>query len=262
MLSRMAYGSLAGGAVLFAAWGLCLAGTENAPAAASIAVATVSVANANPFSVIAERNPFRLNPPPPPPEPPKPPSPALPVVILSGFMRTGNQWKVLLSVKTENPDPHGQKITSYLALAEGEKGTVGLGTRQAVVELVKLYASQEKADIISAGAPITLSMKDNGFESPPPSLAASQAPSSPGAGGPAARRSMRAAPLPVSQTAANNAESAPVEAGKAGGGISVVVGSTPSTGGVPSNSVAPSSGRSASGDANAIMVGGAGGIPQ
>lgn len=79
-------------------------------------------------------------------------------------MRTGTQWKVMLAVKTDNPDPHGQKLTSYLALAEGEKATVGLGKYQAVVELVKLYAGQEKADIINSGAPITLSMKDNGFQ--------------------------------------------------------------------------------------------------
>jgi hypothetical protein len=259
--SKMAWVGLLGGAFLLGAPGACFAATNEAPPTTAVAVATASDANANPYSVITERNPFRLNPPPPPPEPSKPPSPALPAVILSGFMRTGNQWKVLLSVKTENPDPHGQRITSYLALAEGEKGTVGLGTRQAVVELVKLYANQEKADIISAGAPITLSMKDNGFESAAPSLASSQAPPSPGASAPVARRGMRAAPLPVWQIDTNNAESVPVEAGKAGGGISPIVGSPPSIGGISSKGVVPLSGRSASGDADAIMVGGAGGMP-
>ncbi len=152
---------MVGGSVLLAAQGACLAGTEDASPAP--AVASASAANANPYSVIIARNVFRLNPPPPPPEPAKPPSPHLPVVILSGFMRIGNQWKVLLAVNTENPDPHGQRLTSYLALAEGDKGTVGLGTKQAVVELVKLYVGQEKVDIINSGASITLSMKDNGF---------------------------------------------------------------------------------------------------
>jgi len=166
----MAYGGMLCGAILLGAQRICLAGTEDAPPAPAVAAA--SGAKANPYSVITERNPFRLNPPTPAPEPAKLPSPDLPVVMVSGFMRTGDQWKVLLAVKTDNPDPHGQKLTSYLTLAEGDKGTVGLGTKQAVVELVKLYVGQEKVDILDSGASITLSMKDNGFESPAPTIPA------------------------------------------------------------------------------------------
>jgi len=160
----MAWVGLLGGAFLLGAPGACFAATNEAPPTTAVAVATASDANANPYSVITERNPFRLNPPPPPPEPSKPPSPALPVVILSGFMRTGNQWKVLLSVKTENPDPHGQRITSYLALAEGDKQEVGIGDKKGTVELVEIHADQEKVEILNSGERNTLSMKDNGFE--------------------------------------------------------------------------------------------------
>jgi hypothetical protein len=84
-------------------------------------------------------------------------------VILSGFVRTGNQWKALLAVKLQNPDPRGRELTYYLTLAEGEKKTAGSDEKQAVVELVKARAEQEEADILNSGIPMTLSMKENGY---------------------------------------------------------------------------------------------------
>jgi hypothetical protein len=117
----------------------------------------------NPYLVIAERNVFRLNPPPPPPEPDKGPPPVLPDVYLSGFMRTGDQWKVYLVTKVENPDPHGAPLNVYLNLAEGEKQKVGSGAKQAELQLVKVYAELEKVDIINSGTPMTLTAQDNGF---------------------------------------------------------------------------------------------------
>ena len=119
----------------------------------------------NPYAVIAERNVFRLNPPPPPPEPDKGPPPVLPDVYVTGFVRTGDLWKVYLVTKVENPDPHGAPLNVYLNLREGEKQKVGSGSKQAELELVKLYADKEKIDIINSGTPMTLTMKDNGFGS-------------------------------------------------------------------------------------------------
>ena len=120
--------------------------------------------NANPYLVIVERNAFRLNSPPSPPPPNQGLPPVLPQVYLSGFMQTGDKVNVLLVVMTQNPDPHGHDLTSYLTLAEGDKRTVGSGTKAGTIELVKAYASQGKADIINTGTPVTLTMADNGFK--------------------------------------------------------------------------------------------------
>jgi hypothetical protein len=70
-------------------------------------------------------------------------------------------------VKTENPDPHADKLSFYLTLSEGEKQGVGAGDKRWTEELVKLDANQERVDILNSGTPMTLSMKDNGFASPP-----------------------------------------------------------------------------------------------
>ena len=153
-----------GGATWLGIQAACLAAADDAPLATACVPATND--NSNPYSVIMERNAFRLNPPPPPPEPPKPPPPALPEVKLSGFMQTGNQWKVLLAVKVKAPDPKAASLNSYLALSEGAKERVTSGENQFVVEMVKIYADQQKAEIINSGTPETLSMKDDGFGSP------------------------------------------------------------------------------------------------
>jgi hypothetical protein len=163
---------LAGLAILLGAQGVCPAGTEDPPPAAPVATALND--NSNPYSVISDRNVFHLNPIPPPPEPDKGPPPNLPVVLLSGFMKTGGILKVALAVKTENPDPHGQKLTDYLTLAEGDKQGVGSGNKQGVVELVRIYADQEKVDIINSGTPVTLTIKDDGLNSPAAAVGAAR----------------------------------------------------------------------------------------
>jgi hypothetical protein len=165
--SKMTWVGMAGLAILLGVRGACLAGAEE-PSAANL-VASDSDDDANPYSIIAQRNVFGLNPPPAAPEPDKGPPPNLPVVRLSGFMRKGDPWKVLLAVEVENPDPHGHALTCYLTLAEGDKKTVGSGSKQGVLELVKAYADLEKVDIINAGTPMTLSLKENGIASSPPS---------------------------------------------------------------------------------------------
>jgi hypothetical protein len=116
---------------------------------------------ANPYAMISARNVFRLSAPPTAPEAEKAPPPDLPKLTLSGFAGTGKEWKVFLTVTTENPDPHGQKILSYLTLSEGEKKKVGFGEKQSEVELVKIYAEREKVEVINAGTPQTLSVGTN-----------------------------------------------------------------------------------------------------
>jgi hypothetical protein len=115
-----------------------------APGEATPAAATDAITNAaaNPYSVIVARNAFRLNPPPPPLPANQAPPPVLPSVYLSGFMQTGERTNVLLVVMTPNPDPHGQDVTSYLTLAEGEG----------------------KVDILNTGTAATLTMTGNGFK--------------------------------------------------------------------------------------------------
>jgi hypothetical protein len=135
---------------------------ESAPPAVPMTAALQD--NSNPYLVISGRNVFHLNPPPPPPQPDQGTA-VLPVVLLSGFMRTGGEAKALLAVKTQNPDPHAPELTSFVALAEGSQQRVGAGDKRAVVELVKIYLEQEKVDIINSGTPITLSLKEDGFNS-------------------------------------------------------------------------------------------------
>jgi hypothetical protein len=131
-----------------------------------------SADNSNPYAVITDKNVFRLNPPPPPPPKDNKPPPDLPQVKLSGFMETGDKLKVLLSVTLKTGDPKMPESTSYLTLAEGEKEGVGEEGKEVVEELVKVYADEEKIDLVNSGTPMTLSMKDNGYEAKPAPAAA------------------------------------------------------------------------------------------
>ena len=239
----MACSSVIGAAIWLAAQDAGLAGTDGTPLPAPIAAAANGTAS--PYAVIMERNAFHLNPPPSLPEPAKPPPPDLPQVKLSGFTRKGDHWKALLAVNTENPDPHGQKLTSYLALSEGDKRTVGSGAKQALLELVKIYAEEEKIEILNLGTPMTLSMKDDGFESP------AAAPG--GRTGPAIviRTSGPPVPAPANLPATIVRPAGEKNSG-GGGGMPV--------GGVPSNGAAPSFSHDASNNIGGIKVGGTGGI--
>lgn len=158
--STIAWGGVIVGVILFSTPANSIAGTDDAPSAP--AVSAPAADNTNSYSAIAGRNAFRLNPPPAVPVPDKGPAPVLPEVYLSGFMRMGGTVKALLVVKTRNPDPRAAELSSYVSLAPGEK--VG------DVELVRVDAGQEKADIINSGTPMTISTKDNGVkrEAPPP----------------------------------------------------------------------------------------------
>jgi hypothetical protein len=114
------------------------------------AVAETTSEEANPYSVISDKNVFHLNPPPPatPAEVVKPPD--LPKVMLSGFQKVGNSMKVYLALPAKDP-----KDTAYLALQAGEK--------ERDVEIVKIRADKQEVDIINTGTPMTLSIASNGF---------------------------------------------------------------------------------------------------
>jgi len=86
--------------------------------------------------------------------------PDLPLIHVSGFMQSGGQQKVLLVVRSENPDPHGQHLISYLTLAEHEKQTVAHGAKLAEIEVVKAYPEQGKVDLVNAGTRMTLYAHD------------------------------------------------------------------------------------------------------
>ena len=229
------------------------------------AVASASAESATPYSVIMERNAFRLNPPPLPPEPPGPPQPDLPQVKLSGFMQTGNQWKALLAVKVKNPDPRAAPLNSYLTLAEGEKQRVTSGENQFLVEMGKIYVDEEKADIINSGTPVTLSMKDNGFGSPapPPDPAHAVRITPEMQKTLEARKAFEAAfprpatPPPIvpakAEAGVPGAAAAPAEGEKPGAGGGKPVDGAPLTG------VAPSLDRAASNNSTMVIVGGSAG---
>ncbi len=135
-----------------------LADMEGTPPGA--APASVVSDDADPYLVITQRNVFGLKPPPPPPAPPKDAAAALPEVRLTGFMRKGAPWKVLLSVTPASPDGHQHGLTFYLTMVEGDK--------EGDVELVKAYPVEGKVDIINSGTPMTLSLEKEQRESPVP----------------------------------------------------------------------------------------------
>jgi len=210
---------------------------------------------ANPYAVIIQRNAFHLNPPPPLPEANKAPPPDLPLVKLSGFLQMGNQWKVLLAVQTRNPDPKATPSSVFLALAEGDKEKAATEANQFVVEVVKIYPVEEKVDIINSGTAVTLSMKNNGFESAAPSPA--QVHLSPAGGAPPARKGMRAAPMPVWRTETNKTEEVPGEGAKTGSGPSPAGAAPPPAGVAPATEAAPSLSRASAENPNGIIFGGA-----
>ena len=177
-------------------------------------------------------------------------------------MHVGNQWKALLAVKTENPDPHADKLSFYLTLAEGDKQGVGAGDKRWMVELVKLDANQEKVDILNSGRPITLSMKDNGFARSPPVKVASASVATVSRavsiGSPAGPTNSLGQVWPVSPAhpmkrgaGVSQASVAQVMDGESGAGVSPLVGRPPAA--APN----PSPYRDSSNNRSGLMISGA-----
>jgi hypothetical protein len=121
----------------------------------------------NPYSVIVERNIFRLNPPPPPPGPDLP-KVELPVVKITGFLNVGRVNRVMFVSQVK-----GQKDPNYYSLAENEKSSDGK------LELVKIHDSKDAVDVINDGTPVTLTVEKDGnapTTTPPPAPAAPNGP--------------------------------------------------------------------------------------
>jgi hypothetical protein len=117
-------------------------------------------ADPNPYSVIIEKNAFRLTPL-PPPAPPTAETLGLPTVFFSGTETIGGQVRALLAVmpadskKNDPGAPERKETTSYLVLSEGQS--------EGSLQLVKIHPDQEAIDIIISGTSMTLTMKNNGF---------------------------------------------------------------------------------------------------
>jgi hypothetical protein len=153
----MTWRGLACGAIFLGGYGFCsgdIAGGSDQSDSAD---------NANPYALINERNPFRMNPLPPPPPPESlRPAPELPEVILSGTMIVAGQQKAMFAVKIKEPkDPKvkaaapPQETTVYLCLVEGEIS--------GPVQLLKIKKGGDEVEIMNSGTRMTLNMKENGF---------------------------------------------------------------------------------------------------
>jgi len=184
------------------------------------AAAILAAADANPYSVISNRNVFHLNPP-PPPVVEAPPAPDLPKVMLTGFLGKGKSVKVLLAIPPkENKDP-----TVYLTLAPGEKG----GESGRDVELVQIHLDKEEVDIINSGTPQTLSVKSNSYvpapRASPPAGGAPAMPRMPGIRRPPGFPRNAQPPAGAPAAAATSSEgSAIVVGGGDGNGSAIVAG--------------------------------------
>ncbi len=128
----------------------------------------------NPYSVIVERNIFHLNPPPPPPSDADKPKVELPVIKITGFVNIGNKSRVLFLSEPKDK----KEGPFYYSLAEGEKSADGK------FELVKIHPSQDEVDVINAGVPVTLTVKDDSLGSSPAPAASPVAKEGPPSGKP------------------------------------------------------------------------------
>ena len=159
----MSWRGLVCGAIFLGGFGFCsggVVGGSDQPGDAD---------NANPYAVINERNPFRMNPPPLPVDPNAAPALELPKVIFSGTMiNQGQQWAMFAVESKEPKDPNArraaaaasQETTTYMCLAEGD--TSG------PVQLLKIMKGGDEVEIMNSGTRMTLTMKENGFASDKP----------------------------------------------------------------------------------------------
>jgi hypothetical protein len=127
----------------------CAAMIAAAPAFASIDAADTED---NPYTVISQRNIFRLGTPPPPPSPDADKPADLPKVMLTGFFESAHVMRVLLA---KPPLKDATNSITYLSLKAGE-GKDG-------VEVVRIRYEKGEVDIINSGTAMTLSAASNTF---------------------------------------------------------------------------------------------------
>jgi len=108
--------------------------------------------DANPYSVISDRNVFHLNAAPIPPAADAPKPVDLPKVMLTGFVGKGKSMKVLMAIP---PAKDSKDTITYLSLAPGD--------REHDVQLVRIHLDKEEVEIINSGTAQTLSAKSNSY---------------------------------------------------------------------------------------------------
>jgi hypothetical protein len=126
----------------------CVAMTAAGSAFANVDAAGTEV---NPYSIISQRNVFRLAPPPPPSNSAADKPADLPKVMLTGFMETAHVMRVLLA----KPPKNATNATTYLSLKAGE--------RKDGVEVLRIRPEKEEVDIINSGTPMTLCAASNSY---------------------------------------------------------------------------------------------------
>lgn len=113
----------------------------------------LSAAATHPFTIIPNRNGFRIQPPPPPPPPveeiPKTPPPPPSNVTLTGFTVWKGKKQVYLQVASAAGKP-----SDYLTLGEDEA--------QGDVHVLEIDPKRETVKLNNAGQEVTLNFKDNG----------------------------------------------------------------------------------------------------
>jgi len=127
-------------------------------------MAADSEEGANPYAVIAERNVFHLNPPPPPPSvEDTAPKADLPVIKITGIAEISGKVRAFFVTQPKDP----KEPPTYFSLAEGE--------REGILEVVRIYAAEQKIDIVNSGKAETLTFKDDALAknegTPPPGAA-------------------------------------------------------------------------------------------
>ena len=123
--------------------------TESATGTANV----LSAAATHPFTIIPNRNAFRIQPPPPPPPPveeiPKTPPPPPSNVTLTGFTVWKGKKQVYLQVASAAGKP-----SDYLTLGEDEA--------QGDIHVLEIDPKHETVKLSNAGQEVTLNFKDNG----------------------------------------------------------------------------------------------------
>lgn len=203
----------------------CVLGCAGMAGLTTVAAAEDSTtADANPYSVISDRNVFHLNPPPPPPKTDEAPPAEERKLILTGLMKKHNAERDAVEVFLAIPPKDGKESMIYLTLAPGDK--------EHDVELVRVRFDKEEVDVINAGIPETLSVKSNSYASAVPSathIGAGGAPPMPGVPGFGHRGGLpgrSALPIPGRPSAEAGASggSAIIAGGGASSGSAIVAG--------------------------------------
>jgi hypothetical protein len=109
------------------------------------------VDEANPYTVISERNVFHLRPLPPPPALVFPKT-ELPDIKLSGFLKIGKSTHALFACISKDK----KKEPIYYDLSEGQK--------DGILEVLQIREDAGEVDILNSGTPATLTLKNDSLK--------------------------------------------------------------------------------------------------